>query len=152
MNRSSNLALAFAAAALLGGAACGPTTEERVMDGLAARCAEQHGVSYGEAQAALRGGYPVGPLCSAALAPLADGDSCGAAAAGDEVCQVFYEWFSTDPGECPGGACSCELRLRRAELEARQGLATICAARFIRGPFDAAAAARLLRPGPEEGR
>lgn len=132
--------LALSAAALLAGAACGPTSEEHVMAEIAARCARQRGASYGDAQSALAGGYPVGPLCAASLAPLPDGDSCGAATAGDEVCQVIYAWFSADPGECPGGVCTCELRLRRSELEARQGRAPICAARFVRGdPLDPAA-------------
>jgi hypothetical protein len=133
--------VALAAAALLAGAACGATSEERVMDERAARCTSLLGASYGEAQDALQGGYPLGPLCAAELAPLPDGDSCGAATAEDEVCQVFYRWFSTDPGECPGGACTCELRLRRADLETRQDLAGICGVRFVRGSFDSAAAA-----------
>jgi len=103
------------------------------MEELAARCASLLGATYAEAQQTLDGGYPMGPRCSAALAPLPDGDSCGAATAGDEVCQVIYAWFSADPGECPGGACTCELRLRRSALEAQQGRAVICAARFVRG-------------------
>jgi hypothetical protein len=132
--------LAIASAAFLAGAACGPTSEERVMDTLAARCARLRGAAYAQAQETLAGGYPVGPRCSAALAPLPDGDSCGAATAGDEVCQVIYAWFSADPGACPGGACTCELRLRRNALEAQQGLAEVCAARFLRGdPLDPAA-------------
>lgn len=107
------------------------------MDELAARCAGLLGATYAEAQEALSGGSPLGPRCWAALAPLPDGDSCGAATAGDEVCQVIYAWFSADPGECPGGACTCELRLRRSALEAQRGQADICAARFLRGdPLD----------------
>lgn len=125
--------LALSAAALLAGAACGPTSEERVMDGRAARCADLLGAAYEEAQDALQGGYPLGPICAAELAPLPDGDSCGAATAEDEVCQVFYHWFSADPGECPGGACTCELRLRGADLDSRQGLAEICGVRFLHG-------------------
>lgn len=103
------------------------------MDELAARCADQAGASYEGAQEVLAGGYPLGPRCSAVLPPLADGDTCGEATASDEVCQVFYQWFSADPGECPGGACACELRFRRADLDAHQGEAAICAARFHRG-------------------
>lgn len=109
------------------------------MDELAARCASLQGATYAAAQELLDGGYPVGPRCAAELAPFPDGDSCGATA-GDEVCQVVYAWFSADPGECPGGACTCELRLRRSELEAQPAAATICAARFARDdPFDPAA-------------
>jgi hypothetical protein len=125
--------LALPLAALLAGVACGPTSEEKVMADLATRCAAQAGVSYGSAQEALLGGYPVGPLCSATLAPLPAGDSCGAASASGEVCQVLYEWFSTDPGVCPGGACTCELRLRKGDLDANLGAAQICAARFVHG-------------------
>ena len=103
------------------------------MADLAARCVAQAGASYASAQDALLGGYPLGPLCSATLAPLPAGDSCGAASAGADVCQVLYEWFSSDPGVCAGGACTCELRLRKADLDAHLGAAEICGARFVHG-------------------
>jgi hypothetical protein len=117
------------------------------MDEVARRCAAQLGAAYVVAQEALEGGYPLGPICAASLEPLAEGDSCGPATEDDEVCQVFYRWFSADPGVCPGGACTCELRLREADLEADGDLAEICAVRFVRGSFDSAAATRLLRSG-----
>jgi hypothetical protein len=112
--------------------ACGPTKEAQAIEQVATLCAAQLGATYQSAQGALTGGYPVGPLCSATLQPMASGDSCGAASAGSEVCRVLYYWFSADPGECRGGACTCELRLRRPDLDAHQGSAEICAVEFVR--------------------
>lgn len=103
------------------------------MDRLAARCARQLGVTYAGAEMELLGGYPVGPRCSAELAQLPAGDTCGAATPDREVCQVLYYWFSSDPVACRGGACVCELRLVKADLKSLQGGATVCAARFLRG-------------------
>jgi hypothetical protein len=123
----------FAAAVLVLGACGGSSPEQKTFDELSARCTAQLGASYSMASAALQGGYPVGPLCSAALEPTSQSDACGAASAEREVCQVLFYWFSADPAVCQGGACVCELRLLRSELDAQQGAAPICAARFLRG-------------------
>lgn len=114
-------------------AACGPSPEERTMDRLEEKCVRQLGGTYASAELALLGGYPVGPRCTAALAPLPADDTCGAASADREVCRVQYYWFSSDPVACQGGACVCELRLVKADLQSLQGGATVCAARFLRG-------------------
>jgi hypothetical protein len=75
----------------------------------------------------------VGPLCSATLLPLPEGDTCGAASPDAEVCQVLYDWFTADPSVCQGGTSVCELHLRKSDLDALQGAAPICAVRFLRG-------------------
>ncbi len=115
------------------GACGGRTQDQRIADDLSATCTAQVGASYAAAASALQGGYAVGPLCSATLLPMSDADACGAASAGKEVCQVLYYWFSADPGACQGGTCVCELRLQKAALDAQQGSAPICAARFLKG-------------------
>jgi hypothetical protein len=130
--RHAHLPSALLAGALALGA-CGSSPEERTFDALAARCTAQLGATFADAGAALQGGYPVGPLCSATLLPMSGADACGAASAGNEVCQVLYYWFSGDPAACQGGSCVCELRLLQSTLDERQGAAAVCAARFLRG-------------------
>ncbi len=131
--RRAHLGPGLAAAALLALEACGSSPEEKAFDQIAATCAHQVGATYAAATAALQGGYPVGPLCSATLLPMSSTDACGAASAESEVCQVLYYWFSVDPSVCQGGSCVCELRILKSTLDAQQGAAPICAARFLRG-------------------
>jgi len=131
--RHDHLGPGLVAGAILVLGACGSSPEQKAFDHLSATCAAQAGASYAAAAASLQGGYPVGPLCSATLLPIAESDACGAASAGNEVCQVLYYWFSADPGVCQGGACVCELRILKTNLDAQQGAAPICAARFLRG-------------------
>ncbi len=113
--------------------ACGRSPEERTFDALSARCTAQLGALADHAEAALQGGYSVGPLCSATLLPMSGTDACGATSPGNEVCQVLYYWFSADAAACQGGRCVCELRLLKSTLAAGQREATVCAARFLRG-------------------
>lgn len=131
--RPAHVRSGLAAAAALALGACGTSSEQKAFDQLSATCRAQVGATYASAAAALQGGVPVGPLCSATLLAMPEGDSCGAASAGNEVCQVLYYWFSADPGVCQGGACACELRLLKSTLDAQQGAAPVCAAQFLRG-------------------
>ncbi len=131
--RHAHLGPGLAAAALLALGACGSSPEEKAFDQLAATCTRQVGATEQSAAAALQGGYPVGPLCSATLLPMSSTDACGAASAQNEICQVLYDWFSQDPSVCQGGDCVCELRILKSALDAQQGSAPICAARFLRG-------------------
>ncbi len=131
--RHAHLGPGVAAAALLALGACGSSSEQKAFDQLASTCTAQVGATYASAAAALQGGYPVGPLCSATLLPISSADTCGAASAESEVCQVLYYWFSQDPSACQGGYCVCELRLLKSTLDAQQGAAPVCAARFVRG-------------------
>jgi len=120
-------------AAVLGLASCAPDHEAQAMDAVAKTCLEQAGRRYDGASAALMGGYAVGPLCSATLTPLPEGDTCGAPSPGGEVCRVLYYWFTADHAVCQGGACTCELRLRKNDLDSMQRAATVCAVRFLWG-------------------
>jgi hypothetical protein len=129
--RHVHLAAGLAASAALVLGACGATAEEKAFDELSATCTEQVGGTVQAATVALQGGYPVGPLCSTTLLAMSDTDACGAASAANEVCQVLYYWFSAEA--CQGGYCVCELRVLKQALDARQGSAPICAARFVRG-------------------
>jgi hypothetical protein len=113
------------------GVSAGP--DEKKFEALEASCAAQPGAAYSAAATALQGGYPVGPVCSAALLPISSTDACGAASDANEVCQVLYYWFTADPSVCAPGYCACELRLLKNDIQARQGGATVCAARFLRG-------------------
>jgi hypothetical protein len=115
-------------------AGCPRNDEERRFEALARTCAElgTGTTGYAAAQGALSGSYPAGPFCAAALAAMPGGDGCGEAAPGREVCQVFRVWFSADAKACPTGHCACELRVLRAELEARGDAAAVCGARFDR--------------------
>jgi hypothetical protein len=131
--RTVRLAPALLGAAAAGLAACGASAEEKTFDALSAKCNAQLGQTASSAAAALQGGYPVGPLCSTTLLPMSPTDACGAASTANEVCQLLYYWFSADPAVCQGGACVCELRLLKSTLDAQNGSAPICAARFLRG-------------------
>jgi hypothetical protein len=126
------IALALALAAVTAAAACSQTEEERRFEALARTCAGlgSGATSYADAQAVLSGSYPAGPFCSTALAAMPEGDGCGAAAPGREVCQVFRVWFSSDSRACPNGRCTCELRLLRSALDASGEGAPVCGARF----------------------
>jgi hypothetical protein len=119
--------------ALMGETACARNDEERRFEALARTCAGLGaGATYAAAQGALAGSYPAGPFCSEALAAMPQGDGCGAAAPGREVCQVLHVWFSADGKACPKGRCACELRLLRSELDAQHEAASVCGARFDR--------------------
>lgn len=130
--RATFLTLALAIAS--GGLACSKNDEERRFEGLARACAAlgTGGTTYADAQAALSGAYPAGPFCSTALAAMPEGDGCGAAAPGREVCQVFAVWFSSDARACPQGRCACELRVLRSAFAASEAGAAVCGARFDR--------------------
>jgi hypothetical protein len=125
-------ALALALAVLAG--ACAKNDEERRFEALAGTCAGLGSgtTTYLAAKVALSGSYPAGPFCSAALAAMPEGDGCGAAAPGREICQVLQVWFSTDSKACPNGHCTCELRLLRSALDAQGQDAAVCGARFDR--------------------
>jgi hypothetical protein len=114
------------------GLGCSQNDEERRFEALAQTCAGLGGgtVTYTAAQEALSGSYPAGPFCSTSLPAMPDGDRCGAAAPGREVCQVFRVWFSSDSKACPSGHCTCELRLLRSALDAHGMSAPVCGARF----------------------
>jgi len=131
------LAALLAAAALSG---CGRSPSHRAIEELSGRCGAQLGVTYAEAQAALSDAtLMVEPACSATLLSMCEGpppcgnDSCGDASAADELCQVLWYWLPGDPTACQGGYCVCELRLEETALDAEQGSAPICAARFLEG-------------------
>ncbi len=121
-------------AALAALAACSKNDEERRFDDLARACAAlgTGGTTFGSAEAALTGSYPAGPFCVTALPAMAQGDGCGDAAPGREVCQVFAVWFSSDARACPNGRCTCELRVLRSAFDAHGDGATVCGARFDR--------------------
>jgi hypothetical protein len=133
MGPASPSATPWLLAAAVLASACGGSPEDSTFDRLSARCGAQAGATVDAASAALRGGYPVGPLCSETLLPMSQADGCGAASAESPVCRILYYWFSADPAACQGGSCACELRVRKSELDSRQGKAAVCAARFLRG-------------------
>ena len=132
---------ALAPALFLAAGGCGQSSQAKLVDELEKECgsAAANGLTLNQTLIDVRG-YNVSTqlVCRPDLGnlPPPQTDTCGTASAGNLVCNLFLEWFTSDPSLCnPGGGCCllCELRVKKSDFDAKGGDAPLCASRAAQG-------------------
>lgn len=137
------LAQVVALAVAMALSACGESKQAKAFRVLEGQCAAAaaNGWTLDQAQIAFSsrdvGGTTLGCSTDLGNLPPPAADTCGSASAATPVCELFWEWEATDSALCnlPVGGCCliCEVRVKKADLDAQGNKAVICASRAAQG-------------------